>query len=471
MVAEIYAEQSSLLPGHTLTLRVSTAAPLFRVDFYRQGAGLTPMGDLGAGSLAGQQSPLHPSDQDWGVEGLDTNGQPLPGWKGYDFQIPADWPSGAYIAIVTELDPAGNATSAPDATTPDGRDSRALFVLNSLAPGAHGSILYKIPLLSYQAYNAAGDPPTCLYNGASAVSLRRPGGGTGGSPYDAALYPDAYDPSSPRETFAHWDAPFIAWLEANGYVVDYCTDLDLHRGTQAFLEPYRLLLSVGHDEYWSPRMRANVTAFVEAGGNLAFFAGNLVWKHVEFGESDFKFGFSGVWYELGQPENTLTGVSYRNGGGQWEGPRPQVIGYTVQHADSWVYQGTGLADGQVFGDFYGGDATDPAALVGYECDGAHFDRGQLGQGGVIEPSHIDATPEGFVILGVADLTGWQDFQASGAGTGNMAATMGYFVRGGTVFTSATSDWARVLKSGKSAPVEVITRNVIDSLSRPPHPSG
>jgi hypothetical protein len=467
-VVQLYAEQSSLLPGQSLTLRVSTTAPLFRVEFYRQGAAMTHMGDLGAPSNTGQESPPHPSDQDFGVEGADSNGQPLPGWNGYDFEIPAEWPSGAYIAIATELDSDGNPTSAPDAASPDGRDAKALFVLNSSSPGARGSILYKIPLFSYHAYNAAGDPPTCLYNGASAVSIRRPGGGTGASPYDAGLYPDAYDSSSPRETFAHWDAPFIAWLEASGYQVDYCTDIDLHLGSPAFLEPYRLLLSVGHDEYWSPNMRANATAFVEGGGNVAFFAGNAVWKRVEFAEGAFNFGFSGVWHELGEPENTLTGVSYRNGGGQWEGARPRVIGYTVQHADSWVYKGSGLVDGQVFGDFYGGDPTEPAALVGYECDGAHFDRAQLGQGGVIEPSHLDSTPEGFVILGVADLTGWQDFQASGAGIGNMAATMGYFERGGTVFTSGTSDWARVLSSGRSAPVETITRNVIDSLSRLPH---
>jgi hypothetical protein len=422
------------------------------------------MGDLGVATNVGQESPLHPSDQDWGVDGEDAAGQPLPGWKGYDFDIPADWPSGAYIAIVTELGSDGAPTSAPDATTPDGRDAKALFVLNSSAP--RGSILYKIPLFNYHAYNAAGDPATRLYNGASAVSIRRPGGGTGASPYDAALNPDAYDPSSPRETFAHWDAPFIAWLEASGYVVDYCTDLDLHVATPTFLEPYRLLISVGHDEYWSPNMRANVSAFVEAGGNVAFFAGNVAWKHVDFAEGDFKFGFSGLWYELGQPENTLTGVSYRNGGGQWEGPRPQVVGYTVQHADSWVYQGSGLSDGQVFGDFYGGNPSDPAALVGYECDGAHFDRGQLGQGDVVQPTHIDSTPEGFVILGIADLTGWQDFHASGPGVGNLAATMGYFERGGTVFTSGTSDWSRVLSSGQAPVVETITRNVIDSLSRP-----
>ena len=34
--------------------------------------------------------------------------------------------------------------------------------------------------------------------------------------------------ASRRQTFAHWDAPFVAWLESRGYEVAYCTDFDLH---------------------------------------------------------------------------------------------------------------------------------------------------------------------------------------------------------------------------------------------------
>lgn len=72
-------------------------------------------------------------------------------------------------------------------------------------------------------------------------ALHRPGGGTGGTPSDIWNF----DPS-PRQTFVHWDAPFIAWLESNGYELDYCTDLDLHHdGDLELLARYRLLVSVG----------------------------------------------------------------------------------------------------------------------------------------------------------------------------------------------------------------------------------
>jgi hypothetical protein len=226
------------------------------------------------------------------------------------------------------------------------------------------------------------------------------------------------------------------------------------------VEKYKLLLSVGHDEYWSSEMRDNVSAFIAGGGNIAFFSANTCWCRIVFSDvTNLAFSKTDFWYQLGQPENPITGVAYRNGGGQWDGPRPEVVGYTVQHSDHWVYSGTGLADGQVFGDYYGGAKADPAALVGYECDSALFDRAELGKGNPLEPTHVDGTPEPFVILGYADVTGWIDYAG-----GNFAATMGAFTEGGTVFTAATADWARVLASGKEKAVERITKNVLDRLS-------
>ncbi|MCB1262012.1 MAG: hypothetical protein KDB33_16735, partial [Acidimicrobiales bacterium] len=72
-----------------------------------------------------------------------------------------------------------------------------------------------------------------------------------------------------------WEQPFIAWAERQGYAVDVCTNADLeeHPG---LLAPgtYPLVLSVGHDEYWSSAMRDTVEAHIAAGGNAAFLSGN-----------------------------------------------------------------------------------------------------------------------------------------------------------------------------------------------------
>lgn len=40
------------------------------------------------------------------------------------------------------------------------------------------------------------------------------------------------------------------------------------------LTSYKLVLSVGHDEYWSTPMRDNLEAWIGKGGNVAFFSGN-----------------------------------------------------------------------------------------------------------------------------------------------------------------------------------------------------
>ena len=441
-----YAEQPSPRAGGSVTLRVATEAPQFRVEFYRCGAELTPLG--GSGWLPGENAPPHLPFHDWGEPGVGLQGEPLAAWPPYRFAVPAGWSSGVYLAVLVEGDGAGRDRSHPDRTCADAREAKLLFVVRPAR--ARSTILYKIPLLTYHAYNVFDGDQWCLYNTPKdvpeGVGLHRPGGGTGATPYDISNV-DPDDPT-PRQTFAHWDARFVAWLEREGYRVDYCTDVDLHRDGPELLAPHRLLVSAGHDEYWSDAMRGAVEDHVSAGRNVAFFGGNTCWWRVVF-NGDHRFYRQRFWYESGRPENTLTGVSFRNGGERDRDDHPAQVGYRVQHADHWVYMGTGVREGDVFGlDEY---------LVGYECDGAEFDRSDLAASRPVMPTGADGTPADFTILGVGDT------RPSGWGCGNSAATMGLHTRGGTVFNAATTDWARVLTA--SPVVERITRNVLDRLGR------
>lgn len=464
-----YPDQPSVRPGETLTLRVSTDAPRFQVDFYRQGETLAYR--WSSRSQPGQNAPPHPPFQDWGEDCSGLDGKTLAAWPAYSFEIPADCASGVYIAMLVESDQNGSVIKLPETQTPDARDSKALFVVKQGRARSPARILYKLPLLTYHAYNQATreayDPATqrggwSLYTVPerddlpapvpTVVSLHRPGGGTGGTPWDV-FNPDPFDPT-PRQTFVHWDAPFIAWLEGCGYRVDYCTDLDIQGDReQRLLREYDLLLSVGHDEYWSAEMRANVDAFLQSGRNVAFFSGNTCWHQIVF-DGQYTVRRLRPWSAPGSvrgPENDMTGVSFRNGG---ERGLDHLIplGYRVQHARHWVFAGTGLRDGETFGD--GPDQH----LVGYECDGAEFDTNRLKHGLPVLPTGRDGTPTDFTILGVSDVSrgGW--------GLGNMAATMGVHSPNGTVFTASTTDWARVVASGRSPVVEQITRNVIDRLA-------
>jgi hypothetical protein len=444
-----YADYASLVPGATLQLHVSTDAPKFRVEFYRLGTELV-------GPLAGMANPdirvghnvppAGPAD-DWG-------------WPAYGFTLPAAWGTGVYVAMLVEVD--ANGADLPDQpldrTTPNGKDRKAMFIIR----GAHGSsrpILVKIPTATYQAYNYTGGGSIYRDNPSQLESLRRPGNGTGGvttfSQQDTPYYQlDVYDQSSNRMDLGHLEGPFIRWLEANGYAarVDYCSDFDLHEDP-TLLDPYQLMLSVGHDEYWSEPMRTRVLAFVARGGNVAFFSGNTCWKQITFVQP-WQFHNDGERYYNGHPvEDSLTGVSYYHGNGRWDDWR-EAVGYTFQHTDHWALRDVGSA---TLGAYYTNQPSTLAGLIGYECDGAPT---QL-QDGVLVPVQGGNTPSDLLVLGTAQLdpAQWQD-----DGHGVNACTMAVFATGGVTFTTGTVDWARVLASGLEPRVETLTRNVLDTLA-------
>ena len=403
----------------------------------------------------GESLPFGPVTSDWG-------------WPGYEFDVGEGWRPGVYIAMLTEIDSA--AGTGPDASVADGEWGKALFVVRP-EPGRENRILYKVPWNTYHAYNGTGGGS--LYAQAKwshgrdgeasgfKVTMRRPGGGTGGivMANDSA---DAHWPSSRRQTFVHWDAPFIRWAERSGYCLDYCTDWDVHREA-GLLGKYNLLLSAGHDEYWSEPMRQNIAEYIEEGGNVGFFGANCCWFRVHYVDDDTAMvcdksvrqvalgqrGGGDRWQQF-DPENSVTGCSYCYGGGWWDGKR-EVLGYRVQHREHWVFEGTGLEDGQVFGD------NQVVPLIGYECDGAEV----VWRHGVARATGRDGTAPSFTVLGTAELgPGWSSTSA------RPVATMGVYVApsGGTVFNGATTDWPLLLELDSN--VARITQNVLERLSLP-----
>ena len=443
-----YATPPSVFPGESISICVASGDEItnFRAYFFRRGANweFQAVSDIWT-AYAIPKPEGDDATTNWG-------------WPSSDFTIPDDWASGAYVAVFVEGEDEPVDSGSVDPDDPNYFYPRTLFVVKSAAPGESAGILYKVPLFTYCAYDFEGF--VSLYTGQSKVTMQRVGAsGLGGDPYDKDVS-DAYDLTSPRQTFSHWDAPFISWLESNGYQADYCTDLDIHENADDFLQNYSLLLSVGHDEYWSEEMRTNVEDFVSNGGNVAFFSANTCWWRIHLTEMNTAFTCDKTvhsgntqpydqWMRT-QPETALTGVSYKHAGGWWSDERDPV-GFTVQYPDHWVYAGTALA----MGEFVGNGTNE--ALVGYECDGARI-AGQDSQGNYLA-SHSDGTPSTFVILGVGQLgPSWEDRQGGNCA----AATMGLWGDAGIVFTAATTDWARVLAAGNPN-VDRITRNVLEHL--------
>ncbi|WP_244178695.1 N,N-dimethylformamidase beta subunit family domain-containing protein [Streptomyces rubellomurinus] len=478
---EGYLGRESVVPGGELAVHVSTDAARFRLRFYRLGEDVDPVAESGWLPGALHLPPPHP-------DGLPGRASPADdwGWPALTLPVPGDWSPGMHLVqFVAE----GEDPPRVDAANIEG-PAREFFVVRPERAGSRSRILYKKSTFTRHAYNRSDRPgeeravslydhPAYLREGTRRghkVSLHRPGG--------------VID-------LAYWDAPFIAWLERHGYPVEFCTDLDLHENPE-LLSDYNLLLSVGHDEYWSEAMREHAEGFVRAGGNIAFLSANTCWWRIHptdrntafVSDTDHHVGeeyphlpATDQWWPpapdgVGRPENSLTGVSFRNGGmwasTEWPGDRPRE-GYTVQHAEHWIYADTGLRDGDRLG------AGTP--LIGYECDGAAYARDARG---VARSTGEDGTPASFLILGIHVLEPvHEDFHRFAWGhwngparepgvTSPRAATMGLYTAdgtGGTVFTAGTTDWPVVCGREQDAGVVRVTRNLLDRLRhRRPHGS-
>lgn len=272
----------------------------------------------------------------------------------------------------------------------------------------------------------------------------------------------------------------MKWAEKSGYALDYCTNLDLEFHPE-LLKSYKLVLSVGHDEYWSGLMRDHLEAFIGNGGNVAFFSGNTCcwqvrtedegralacWKQ-SFGDDpvyksgDFKT-LTSLWghYLVNRPENALTGVGFLWGG--YHRSHGQFMdgsgAFTAHRPDHWLFAGTDLKRGDTFG-----AKLPDYKVVGYECDGCEL----LWKDGLPFPTHADGTPKGFEVLATAparwhpDDAEWYEKWPKGR-TGH--AVVGAYTRGGTVVTVGTTDWSFGLR-GNDANIVRITKNVLDRLGK------
>jgi hypothetical protein len=365
-----------------------------------------------------------------------------------EFKVGADWRSGYYAARLT---PTGADKPSPH---------EPFFVVRSNEPGKTATVLLQLSTNTYNAYTNWGGYSLYAYHGRHKVQGRRVS-------FDRPQY----------SQFANWELPFIAWAEANGYALDYAVNSDLESRPE-LLKSYKLVLSVGHDEYWSKPMRDNLEKFVSDGGNVAFFSGNTCcwqvrsedngralacWKQNFGDDPDYKAGkfetLSTLWshYLVNRPENSLTGVGflwggYRKSHGQFMDAPAE---FTVHRPDHWLFAGTGVKRG----DKFGGKDT----VVGYECDGCEL----AWKDGLPEATSKDGTPKGFEVLATCpvrwhpDDCEWYERWEKGR-TGN--AVVGTYTRGGTVVTVGTTDWSHGLR-GNDPVVVRMTKNILEKLGR------
>jgi hypothetical protein len=416
-----YADRTSVPQGGTIAFHIATSVSPFTLEIV---------------NLA------HPNDVLTTIPSLtstaiDCNGMWEEGcaWPvTTQFTVPSDWPSGFY---------AGRFPTS-------GGTRHLIFVVRAANPGIASPVVVVSASNTAQAYNQFGgksvyDSISTNNQRAHIVSFNRP-----------------YFDNLGLGRYPTWEEELVDFMTAENRPFEVLTDDDLADPT--ILEHYRLVLLVGHSEYWTLTARQNLEAFVNGGGNVAVFGGNSMWwqARVDLAARQFTVykdasldPLNGVqndvvtvnWYDrpVYHPENFILGASFRAAGYANVAPNTltplpiaQRTPYTVIDASSWVFSGTGLLNGQTFGQ----------ASAGTETDGVVFNT--LPDGALVVDGS-DGTPLNVQIL--ATIPASEGYGTIGVYTN---------AQGGAVFNAGTRDWTIGLTS--DAAVQQITRNVIERMS-------
>jgi len=497
-----YTNRMSYLPGDTVDVHIHTTAARYSLRVVRDG--LNPQVVWQDDGLEGRAQATHANPYeagcDWPVE------QQVP--------IGEDWQSGYYLLIISVED--GDSV----------HEREHFFVVR--APAARQATYVLIhttsTLIAYNDWGGAnhyrgiGEPPLDEVP-SPVLSTQRPiARGMLRLPEDApresnpATPPRDFEPVYPAMDWAQqhgysrhyasagWAAferHFVVWAEGNGYRLDHMTQHDLHQ-VPGCLDGYECAIIVGHDEYWTWEMRDEIDRYVEAGGNLARFAGNFLWQ-VRLEDDDQQqvcykdpnadpllrtdpSRVTTIWDApcIGRPGastmglTALAGVYNRFGAST---PR-STGGYTVHRPDHWVFANTNLFYGDVFGGV-------PVCIATFELDGVDY----TVRNGLPYPTFTDGAPETLEILALApavsgEIDRWSGQLSLGAplsdfdraveaiwegalperlSTGFGAGMMATFTRGnGEVFNAGSTEWVQGLRHDEQFTVQ-ITHNVLRRL--------
>lgn len=154
------------------------------------------------------------------------------------------------------------------------------------------------------------------------------------------------DPISGRveSLFAPGEWRLLGWMEREGFDYDLYSETELHFDRLP-LKEYDVLVVNLHSEYWSPEMYSRVKTWVsDHGGRFAHLGGCGMYAEVEFQDESAILCRREAEYKLrGESEAKLLGVAYTHEGFQTGAP------YRVIKDDHWVFAGTSLKNGDLFG--------------------------------------------------------------------------------------------------------------------------
>ncbi len=308
------------------------------------------------------------------------------------------WPGGVYLVKLERAD--GLQSYVPFVLREDDRDADLALQLSTA---------------TWQAYNHWGGES--LY----ASTRFAPGRRAVEVSFDRPIHPDYGFGAGFLLTL---ELPAVQWLESQGHDIEYTTSNDVGGAVDRLGRP-RAFLSVGHDEYSSKESFDRLEAAFARGTSLLFLSGNTWAWAVRFQDSAAGPGLTMAGYKDRVAEDPMARIDPSRATGLWRAPplnRPEnallgvlsnddaifaPVDWVVRGAGHWIYEGTGLRDGDRLAD-----------LVFFEWDHV-VDNG--------------ATPAGLAVVADSPVSGQR-------GLGRHNATV--YERGGAfVFAAGTNAFA------------------------------
>lgn len=404
---EGYCSHQSVQAGDELRVMVSTnPAARFEVEIFRMGF----YGGRGArlmqrlGPFEGTTQPDAP---------IGENRLRECAWEtSFKITVPEDWTSGVYL---------GRLTTLPDKADEPYWQSYVIFIVRD---NRAADIIFQCSDNTWQAYNKWPDNYS-LYTdprGAHAANVQA----SFNRPYGKYCQIFEAPQSVGSGEFLLWEFPLAFWLEEQGYDVTYVSNSDVFSSEQ--LNRAKVLLSVGHDEYWDLRQHDAVKDAIEQGVSVLWLSGNSVHGVSPLtpssnGEPNRTITRAGVFGGM-KPE-TVREYAHFYAGITFHGPdESDIIGartvtpctggsdWICTQPDHWIFDGTGMKAGDKI-----------PGLVGWESHG--------------DPAKIPG------LQVIAEGTKW----SAGTIPGKWAATIFEGPKGNIVFNASTIFWTQ----GLSAP--------------------
>ena len=430
---EAYTDKKSYAPGDTIVFHVSTNSPTYNIKILRDGWSRETITAV-AGLPGAYYPPPPPEEEPWRTGA---------GWPaGHTMVVPDSWVTGSYVAQFR---------------TEDATIAYHPFCIRPVVPGSRSNLAYVLNFNTRNAYNCWGGKSlyATLVPGddhkAVRVSFQRPFA----SEYGRG---NGYKPQ--------WKIQ--SQLVVEGFAPEYLTEWDIH-SNPGLLRAYDVVVLSRAHEYVTAEIYDALEFHHLRGGHLAFFSACDIFWQVRY-EDD---GHTMLGYKKYAPnEDPLYGVDDDLVTHYWDGdivnrPPDPLKGtryqresykfmnedYVVQMSSHWIFAGTGLQDGEPFGELMAAGETD---YMGAES-----------------PAELD------VVLAAVRDTVRPGYSAS---YDQVHAAAVYFAdspdygfpdgRGGQVFSAGTTiGWANGIStvSQDYQIVRLVTRNIIQHMLDSPPP--